>query len=159
MIGNAKLLEKLNELLALERTGQDQYGIHRAKFANWQITGQLPYLDERRADEHRHQGLLEDRILFLEGEIIPQVINQVHVGEDVTQIFLFDEAAEIAAISALNEAIALAVSVGDEDTAQMLRGILKDETEHLDDIKARQNQQALVGGVGFWIAINIRECA
>ncbi len=157
MIGNQKLIDTLNALIARERTGIDQYRIHRAKFVNWQFAGQIFYFDERIADEQRHQDMLEDRVLFLRGTITPGVINQVSVGVDVPEIFRFDQVAEIDAIAAYNEAIALAISVGDEDTARLLRGILSDETDHLNDIEARQDQMSMVGDQG-WLAINIREC-
>jgi len=157
-MANAKLIEMLNALLALERTGIDQYKIHRAKFVNWQLAGQVPYFDDRIGEELGHQEFLEDRILFLGGTIIPQVINEVHVGIEIPAIFDNDEEAEIISIATYNEAIALAVSVGDEDTADKLRFILSQETDHLNDIVARKDQMRMAG-VQNWIAINIRSAA
>jgi len=158
MIGNQKLIDTLNALLVLERTGIDQYLIHRAKFNNWQIAGQIAYFDDRIGEEREHQAFLEDRILFLGGVIVPQVINQVNVGWDVPEIFAFDEQAEITAIAAYNEAIALAVSVGDEDTADKLRFILSQETDHYNDIVAREDQMRM-SSVQLWVAVNIRGAA
>jgi bacterioferritin len=157
MKGNQKLIDKLNDLLALERTGEDQYKIHRAKFVNLQLLPLIPFTDERIGDERKHQTLLEDRILFLGGTIVPAAIKEVLVGDTLPAIFVNDAAAETASIAGYNEAIALAVSVGDEDTAAMLREILRDETDHINDIEARQMQMTLVGEQ-LWAATQIREC-
>jgi bacterioferritin len=155
MIGNTKLIEALNNLLVLERTGIDQYLIHRAMFNNWQFALLVGYIDERIADERNHQSLLEDRILFLQGSIVPAQINQVIVGDTMQAIFANDQTAELTAITAYNAAVSLAVSVGDEKTAQILRGILSDEDDHLNDIEARQMQMELTG-MQNWMAIQIQ---
>jgi len=50
------------------------------------------------------------------------------------------------------------VSVGDEDTADKLRFILSQETDHLNDIVARKDQMRMAG-VQNWVAVNIRGAA
>lgn len=158
MKGNQQLIDFLNVLLAMERTGEDQYKIHRAMFQNWQLARAVIYYDERIGDEGRHITLLENRILFLEGSIVPGLINEVKIGKVVRDMFLFDQDSEAGAIAAYNKGIALAVELGDEDTAQMLRSILADETDHIDDIQARLNQQSLMGDQN-WFASQSGEVA
>ncbi|MFH1417603.1 MAG: ferritin-like domain-containing protein [Planctomycetota bacterium] len=56
-----------------------------------------------------------------------------------------DHQAEADAIKAYNEAVALATSVADNATRELLEEILVDEDRHIDEIEERQDQIQQMG--------------
>ena len=59
--------------------------------------------------------------------------------------FKSDLSAEQGAVKGYNEAVKLAVEVGDNGTRAMLESILKDEEEHLDWLETQLDQIEQIG--------------
>jgi bacterioferritin len=145
MKGNQKIIDKLNFMLADELTAINQYIVESEMCANWGYD-RLHEANEKRAiDEMKHAEKLIGRLLFLEGQPAVDKINALHIGETVEAQHQNDANAEMGAIQAYNQAIKLAVEVGDNGTRELFESILKDEEEHLDWLEAQLDQIKQMG--------------
>jgi len=95
---------------------------------------------ERLADKFRSLSMeeMEDaqklvrHILYLEGLPNMQRLNEVAVGENVTEMLQAGLETERAAVSGLAEAIAHTASVGDYTTRAMFEEMIQEEEGHVD---------------------------
>jgi bacterioferritin len=143
--GNEKLIKALDGLLADELTAINQYMVHSEMCANWGY-GKLHERTEKRAiQEMRHAETLIGRILFLEGLPTVSKLNPIRIGPDVQKQLQSDLESEMGAVRHYNEAIQLAVEVGDNATRDMLVQILKDEDDHVDSIEEQSDQIQQMG--------------
>jgi len=140
MKGNPKLVEILNEQLSDELTAINQYIVHAEMCNNWGYGKLHEHFEKRAIDEMKHVGILISRILFLEGQPIVSVLKKIHIGSDVTKMFINDHAHEKNTIVSYNEAIKLAGEVNDFATRGILEHILNDEDGHIDAIEENQDQ-------------------
>jgi bacterioferritin len=145
MKGNDKVIAALNMLLADELTAINQYMVHSEMCANWGY-GELHEAIEKRAiTEMKHAEMHIARIIFLDGRPVVSELNPLHIGADVLEQLKNDLGAEQGAVKAYNDAIKLAVEVGDNGTRVMLEGILKDEEDHLDWLETQLDQIEQMG--------------
>jgi len=140
MKGNPKIIERLNALLADELTATNQYIVHSEMCANWRFDKLHDLIEKRAIDEMKHAEKLIARVLFLEGLPIVSNLNKIHIGAQVPAQLENDLGAEVGAVQAYNEAIRLAVELGDNGTRELLESILKDEEEHVDWLEAQLDQ-------------------
>ena len=140
MQGNEKIIVKLNFLLADELTAISQYMVQAEMCANWGYKGLAEVIEKRAIDEMKHAEKHIGRILFLEGRPVVSELNKIHIGDDVESQHKNDWEAENGAIKGYNDAIKLAVEVGDNGTRELLESILKDEEDHIDWIEAQLDQ-------------------
>lgn len=145
MKGNEKILETLNMLLADELTAINQYMVQSEMCADWGYEKLHEAIEKRAIDEMKHAEKLIGRILFLEGKPIVSNLNKINIGATVDAQHKNDHAAEEMAIKAYNDAIKLAVEVGDNGTRDFLEEILEDEEEHIDWIETQLDQIEQMG--------------
>lgn len=145
MKGNARVLKKLNEMLADELTAINQYMVESEMCANWGYERLHQAQEKRAIQEMKHAEALIGRILFLEGTPLVSKLNKIEIGKDVRAQHENDLAAEIMAVKAYNEGIKLAAEVGDNGTRELFESTLKDEEAHLDWIEAQLDQIAQIG--------------
>jgi bacterioferritin len=145
MKGDEKLIEVLNQLLADELTAISQYMVHSEMCDHWGFDGLHKAIEARAMDEMHHAEWLIGRILFLEGIPIVSKLKPMEIGKTVPEMIANDEKAELGAVKAYNEGIALAEDVGDEGTADLLVKILGDEENHIDWGEKQQAQIAQMG--------------
>jgi bacterioferritin len=145
MKGNDKIIAKLNFLLADELTAISQYMVQAEMCANWGYKELAEVIEKRAIGEMKHAEKHVARIIFLEGQPLVSELNKVHIGETVEAFHKNDWESEDGAIQAYNDAIKLAVEVGDNGTREMLEGILKDEEDHIDWIEAQLDQIKQMG--------------
>jgi len=145
MKGNEEIIAVLNQLLADELTAINQYMVHAEMCDNWGYEELDGKIQERAVAEMKHAEKLIARILFFEGKPIVSNLNPIHIGADVAAQHKNDWQAEYGAIQAYNEAIRLAVKIGDNGTRDLLESILTDEEDHIDWIEAQQDQIAQMG--------------
>jgi len=145
MKGNQKLIDMLNFLLADELTAINQYMVHSEMCDNWGFQKLHETIEKRAIDEMKHAEKLIGRILFLEGTPVVSTLNNIHIGADVAKMIPNDKTAEDGAIKSYNEAIKLAVEVGDNATKEMLEHILLDEDAHIDKIEELLDQIEQMG--------------
>ena len=145
MKGKTKILDTLNLLLADELTAINQYIVQSEMCANWGYDRLHDAAEKRAIDEMKHAEKLIARLLFLEGRPIVSTLNKIHVGDTIEVQHKNDVEAEMGAIKAYNEAIKMAVDLGDNGTRELLEAILKDEEDHLDWLEAKLDQIAQLG--------------
>lgn len=145
MKGNPKMVETLNILLAGELAAINQYIVHAEMCDDWGFE-KLHKADEKRAiDEMKHAEKLIGRILFLEGVPVVNKLDTISIGSSVETQHKNDQKSESDAIRDYNEAIKLAMEVGDNGTRELLESILKDEESHIDWLDAQLEQISQVG--------------
>lgn len=145
---NPKIIEALQGLYFDERVAENQYLSHYATLQNMGLPKFAAQMKERAEDEAKHAGILAARLalfgataLAYSGKIDPTI------GEEITcEDMLGKELPlEMDAIRKYNAAIVLCVNLNDNDTRDLLEGILKDETEHVHEIETAQNLIELIG--------------
>lgn len=143
MKGNDKLLTVLNQLLADELTAISQYMVHSEMCANWGYTRLHEAIEGQAKDEMHHAEWLIQRIIFLEGLPVVSKLNPMKIGTSVLDMVTNDQEAEIGAVRAYNDGIALAHEVSDQASADLLLRILKMEEGHADwaEIQRAQIEQ------------------
>ena len=140
MKGNEKILETLNTLLADELTAINQYMVQSEMCADWGYEKLHEAIEKRAIDEMKHAEKLIGRIIFLEGKPIVSNLNKINIGATVDQQHKNDHEAEVGAIKSYNNAIKLAVEVGDNGTRDLFEEILEDEEVHIDWIESQLDQ-------------------
>ncbi|HWQ74595.1 MAG TPA: bacterioferritin [Syntrophomonas sp.] len=140
MKGDPKLIDALNSLLADELTSINQYIVHAEMCEDWGYGKLHKGFEKRAIDEMKHAEKLIGRILFLEGTPIVTQLNHIHIGAEVPQQVENDRVAEVGAIKAYNDAIALAGELRDYATRDILVQILNDEDDHMDGLEELQGQ-------------------
>jgi bacterioferritin len=132
MKGNAKVIAALNDVLAGELVGINQYFLHAKMCKNWGYQRLADAIHHESIGEMKHASELTERILFLEGLPNLQKLGKVRIGETVPEQLGLDRNLELDAIGRLNEAIALCVAHGDNASRHLLEEILRSEESHLD---------------------------
>ena len=145
MKGNDNIIETLNVQLADELTAVNQYMVHSEMCSNWGYERLHKAIEKRAIDEMRHAEKLIARIIFLEGMPVVSNLNKITIGPDVQTQLKNDWNAEAGAVKAYNNAIRLAVEVGDNGTRELFDAILKDEEDHIDWLEAQLDQVAQMG--------------
>jgi bacterioferritin len=107
---------------------------------NWGYKNLHDIIRQRAIGEMKHAEKLIERILFLEGIPAVGTLNKIVIGKNIEEQFTNDRDAEEEAIGAYNEVISLAVENFDNGTAELLRGILADEENHLDWLETQLEQ-------------------
>jgi bacterioferritin len=145
MKGNKKLLAVLNDLLADELTAISQYMVHSEMCDNWGYKKLHTDIEKQAKDEMHHAEWLIQRILFLDGTPVVSKLKPMKIGSSVVDIVSNDQDAEMGAVRAYNEGIALAHEVADQSTADLLTKILKMEEGHVDWAEVQRTQIEQMG--------------
>jgi bacterioferritin len=137
MHGEPEIIELLNEVLTAELTSINQYFVHAKMCENWGLERLAAHIRDESIDEMKDAEALIERILYLEGVPNLQRLSPVHVGETVPEQLDLDLANEVAAIERYNRGIALAVSLGDNGTRELLERKLVGEEAHADWLESQ----------------------
>ena len=130
-IGEKRVIDKLNELLARELTVISQYMVHAEMCANWGYNKLAGQIKMQAIGEMKHAEKLIERIIFFNG--VPDIkLNEVYIGTDVPSMLDNDKNAEAEAVDLYNDSVKICRDDGDNGTRDMLEFILKDEEAHLD---------------------------
>lgn len=145
MKGNEKLLAVLNQLLADELTAINQYMVHSEMCDNWGYDKLHKAIEGQAKDEMHHAEWLIQRILFLDGTPVVSKLNPIKIGTSILEIIAGDQEAELSAVRAYNDAIALAHEVSDQASVDLLIRILKMEEGHVDWAEMQRSQIEQMG--------------
>jgi bacterioferritin len=145
MKGNEQLLTVLNQLLADELTAISQYMVHSEMCDSWGYDKLHKAIERQAKDEMHHAEWLIRRIIFLEGTPVISKLNPIKIGQTVVDMVGNDQEAEVAAVRAYNQAIAMARDAGDQATADLLLQILKMEEGHADWAEMQRAQIEQMG--------------
>ncbi len=145
MKGNDKLVAVLNDLLRDELTAISQYMVHSEMCDNWGYEKLHKAIEKQAIDEMHHAEWLIKRIIFLEGSPVVSRLNPINIGKTVADIVSNDQDAEMAAVRAYNQGIALAHEVHDQASVDLLMEILKMEEGHVDWAESQRDQIEQMG--------------
>jgi bacterioferritin len=151
MKGNAKIIEKLNDLLSDELTAINQYMVHSEMCDNWGYEKLHKKIEKRAIDEMKHAEKLIARILFLEGRPIVSDLKKIHIGAEIPAQHQNDWDAEDGAIKSYNDGIRLAMELGDNGSRELMDSILKDEEDHIDWIEAQLDEIKQMGAANYLV--------
>lgn len=137
MQGHPEILRLLNEVLKQELTAISQYFLHAKMCQNWGYFKLAEYNRKESIEEMFHAEKLMDRILFLEGTPNMTDLFRVRIGANVRQQLENDLALELEAVPRLNEAIRIAMELGDNGSRELFKEILVDEEHHVDYLEGQ----------------------
>jgi bacterioferritin len=156
MKGDAKVLEYLQEVLTAELTAINQYFLHAEMLENWGYERLAKITKKESIEEMRHAEALLHRMLYLDGSPNMARLFDLHIGQNVKQMFENDLELEYKAVPRLNKAINAAVEAGDNGSRDLFESILKDEEHHIDFLEA---QLHMIQEMGYenYLAQQIKE--
>jgi bacterioferritin len=140
MKGDAKVLDRLNDLLSDELTATNQYMVHSEMCENWRYERLHKVVRERAITEMKHAEKLIERILFLDATPNMTELMQLSVGSNVREQLQSDLNLEIQAVGAYNRYIQIAREEGDNASRELFEQLLADEEEHVDWLEAQLHQ-------------------
>jgi bacterioferritin len=95
-------------------------------------------------------------ILFLEGAPDVQSMPKIHIGKDVEEQMAIGLKDETAAIFSYNQGVGICTKAGDNASAELLRGNLRDEERHADYLETQLNLIKQLG-LANYLAQNLTE--
>ena len=145
MQGDKKVLELLNQALAIELQAINQYFLHARMYDNWGLKalGQHEYKES--IEEMHHADKLIERLLFLEGLPNMQQPGKLLIGKDVPECLQGDLTLEKGGRAHYVAAIGYCESVRDYVSRDILQGILADTEDHLDYLETQLELIAKMG--------------
>ncbi len=145
MKGDAKVIEYLNKGLRSELTAINQYWIHYRMLDNWGYKDLAKKWRKESIEEMEHADKFTVRIIFLEGFPNMQVLDPLHIGQNVKEVLECDLQAEISARALYQEAATYCHSVQDYVTRDLFEELMSDEEEHIDFLETQLDLVAKLG--------------
>jgi len=137
MKGDPKVIEYLNKGLRSELTAINQYWIHYRMLDNWGYKDLAKKWRKESIEEMQHADKFTVRIIFLEGFPNMQVLDPLHIGQNVKEVLQCDLQAEISARALYQEAATYCHSVKDYVSRELFEELMKDEEEHIDFLETQ----------------------
>lgn len=129
-----KLVELLNKDLALEYQAIQQYVQHYGVISGPEYMTIREALKEHSEDELSHANTLSDIIQYYGGTPVGRG-PEIGTDTDVKRILKLDLTSEDIAINRYRTRIKQAEDMGYFELGEVLRGILKDELDHANELK------------------------
>ncbi len=146
MKGDPKVIDYLNRGLRSELTAVNQYWVHYRLLDNWGFQQLAKRWREESIEEMRHADKFTVRIIFLDGFPNMQVLDPLHIGQNVKEVLESDLQSEYGARSLYEEAATHCRSVKDYVSEDLFRELMQDEEGHIDFL---ETQLDLVGKLGL----------
>jgi bacterioferritin len=137
MKGEPKVIEYLNKGLRSELTAVSQYWIHYRLLDDWGYRDLAKKWREESIEEMQHADKFTVRIIFLEGFPNMQVLDPLHIGQNIKEILDADLAAEYGARALYQEAAAYCESVKDYPSRDLFIELMTDEEGHIDFLETQ----------------------
>ena len=145
MRGEPGVLDYLNKALRHELTAVNQYWLHYRLLDNWGYKSLAKQWRKESIEEMEHADKLVERIIFLDGFPNMQVLDPLHIGQNVKEVLDCDLAAEISARTLYAEAATHCHSVRDYVTRDLFEKLMHDEEEHIDFLETQFDLVAKLG--------------
>src|ERR1044072_9943365 len=145
MKGEAKVVEYLNKALRHELTAINQYWLHYRLLDNWGLKDLAKQWRKESIEEMQHADKLVDRIIFLDGFPNMQVLDPLHIGQNVKEVLDCDLAAEMSARELYPEAGRDWRGVRDYVSRDRFAKLMYDEEEHIDYLETQLDLVAKLG--------------
>ena len=137
MKGDPKVIDFLNQALRHELTAVNQYWLHYRLLDNWGLKDLAKKWRKESIEEMEHADKLIDRIIFLEGFPNMQVLDPLHIGQNVEEVLDCDLKAENSARALYETAATHCHGVKDYVTRDLFEGLMKDEESHIDFLETQ----------------------
>jgi bacterioferritin len=137
MRGEPGVVDFLNKALRHELTAVNQYWLHYRLLDNWGYKSLAKQWRKESIEEMEHADKLVARIIFLEGFPNMQVLDPLHIGQNVKEVLDCDLAAEISARTLYEEAATHCHSVRDYVSRDLFEKLMHDEEEHIDFLETQ----------------------
>jgi bacterioferritin len=137
MKGDAKVIEYLNKGLRHELTAVNQYWLHYRLLENWGYKDLAKQWRKESIEEMQHADKFVDRIIFLDGFPNMQVLDPLHIGQNVKEILDCDLQAEMSARALYQEAATYCHSVKDYPSRDLFEELMADEEGHIDFLETQ----------------------
>jgi bacterioferritin len=137
MQGEPRVIEYLNKALRHELTAVNQYWLHYRLLDNWGYKDLAKQWRKESIEEMEHADKLIDRIIFLDGFPNMQVLDPLHIGQNVKEVLDCDLAAEMHARELYQEAATHCHSVKDYVTRDLFEKLMSDEEHHIDFLETQ----------------------
>jgi bacterioferritin len=145
MKGDAKVIDYLNKGLRSELTAVNQYWLHYRMLDNWGYKDLAKKWRKESIEEMEHADKFIDRIIFLDGFPNMQVLDPLHIGQNVKEILDCDLKAEIDARALYQEAATYCATVKDYVTRDLFEALMADEEHHIDFLESQLDLVAQLG--------------
>jgi bacterioferritin len=145
MKGDAKVVEFLNKALRHEMTAVNQYWLHYRLLDNWGYKDLAKQWRKESIEEMEHADKLIERIIFLDGFPNMQVLDPLHIGQNVKEVLDCDLAAEMSARALYQEAATHCHAAKDYVTRDMFEKLMADEEHHIDFLETQLDLVAKLG--------------
>ena len=145
MKGDIKIVQHLNTVLKNELTAINQYWLHYRLLGNWGYKSLAKQWRKESIEEMQHADKLVDRIIFLDGFPNMQVLDPLHIGQNVKEVLDCDLAAELSARALYEEAATHCHSVRDYVSRDLFETLMHDEEEHIDFLETQLDLVAKLG--------------
>jgi bacterioferritin len=146
MQGEPKVIEYLNKGLRSELTALTQYWLHYRMLDNWGYKDLAKRWREESIEEMQHADKFTVRILFLEGFPNMQVLDPLHIGQNIKEVMESDLQAELGARALYQEAATHCHAVRDYVSRDLFEELLTDEEGHIDFL---ETQLGLISKLGL----------
>src|SRR5262245_19775395 len=145
MKGDSKVIEYLNKGLRSELTAVNQYWIHYRLLDNWGLRDLAKKWRKESIEEMQHADKFTVRIIFLEGFPNMQVLDPLHIGQNVKEVLESDLQAEHSARTLYQEAATYCHSVQDYVSRDLFEELSGDEEELIDFLETQLDLVARLG--------------
>ena len=145
MKGDAKVVEYLNKALRHELTAVNQYWLHYRLLDNWGYKDLAKQWRKESIEEMEHADKLIERIIFLDGFPNLQVLDPLHIGQNVKEVLDCDLAAEMSARALYQEAATYCHSAKDYVSRYLFETLMADEEHHIDFLETQLDLVAKLG--------------
>lgn len=145
MKGDPKVIEYLNKGLRSELTAINQYWIHYRLLDDWGFREMAKKWRKESIEEMQHADKFTVRIIFLEGFPNMQVLDPIHIGQNVKEVLEADLKAEYGARELYQEAASYCRSVKDYPSEDLFKELMTDEEGHIDFLETQLNLVSTLG--------------
>src|SRR5947209_18975502 len=132
MQGDARVIEFLNRGRRHELTAINQYWLHYRLLDNWGYRALAKKWRKESIEEMEHGDKIVERIIFLDGFPNMQVIEPLHIGQNVREVLDCDLALEMSARALYQEAATHCHAVKDYVTRYLFERLMHDEEHDID---------------------------
>ena len=145
MKGDTKVIEYLNAGLRSELAAINQYWLHYRLLENWGYRVLAKKWRAESMEEMQHADKIVERIIFLDGFPNMQVLDPLHIGQNVKEIMDCDLKAEHSARALYEEAATHCHGVRDYVTRDLFEKLMHDEEHHIDFLETQIDLVAKLG--------------
>jgi len=144
-LGDAKVIDYLNRGLRHELTAINQYWLHYRLLDNWGYKALAKYWRKASTEEMQHADKLIERIIVLDGFPNMQVLDPLHIGQNVKEVLDCDLQAKYATRALYQEAATHCHSVKDYVSHDLFEELMQAEEDHIDFLETQLDLLAKLG--------------